>query len=918
MAQQHVVAASLHSLVFQPEAPISLTPENTYWLKIYSSVPFSMYGGKKYDGTGNVSLSSLLFADDIYLWWSYGHADILIFGEYYNDSYVLPPVHNPVIIVPGIMGSYLKEKAFPIDKEVWLNWLGYANPLDPKDEGLKELEMDSTGKAVKNLYVDGAIENVLTEDFYKGLIQELEENGYKEGTDLFVFPYDWRYDVSCLAGAIECSDQGINTLDKMIAIATSSAGSEKVDIVAHSMGGLISKAYIEKFGASSIDKLITIATPNLGSPRAAKILLYGDNMDIGKFGLYVLNESTMKEISQNIPSVYQLLPSQEYFNLSYGYISDIFDVDNNGVKGNLNYTDTNNFLVNTGRNGYLLDNAVALHNKIDNLQVNDSFSISGCKTPTIDKIYILNKEKSGGYEYALRYTSGDGTVPLVSADNFGAQKYYAYPADHGKISSSNGVRQLVGAILDNKQTNFNFSQYRNVSSTPENCNLSGTQISYHSPITLSAYDQFGNHVGVTDNGDTEINITGAQYDEIDGNKFIFLPTGATYTITGQATASGSFNARVETVQDGQYTKESYFNEVPLAGTSTKVEMAISDNQKSYTIKVDQNGDGTNVEEKTPDSVLTEAEMNDVIKPTTAISPSGTIGNNGYYVSNVKISLTATDDNSGVLKTEYSLDGGNTWINYLNEFTVSQDGATMILYSSTDKAGNREENKVATIKIDQAKPTLSTLLPQEGQEMLHSDKLNITYFAADNFSGIDTNSAKVYLDGQIISFNPIDLFRQNLGSHQVKITIQDLAGNQAEQTVNFFEITSVDGTLTDVNRSYDEKMIIKINVKKDLVNDLTDIKNFQEKYGQKIDAEKTMRDKAMAQCLKRKNQTWCSNKIGTIFDRFEYRLSKINQAVIKIKYNLILAKLDVYFRTKWINQAGYTIIKEDLKYLISKL
>jgi hypothetical protein len=834
------------------------------------------------------------------------------FGTAGNVDFTI--ARYPVIIVPGIMGSYLSDSSN--GQQVWLNLAGYALPGEDGD--LRKLEFFPLGGSVENLMVDNAIEKVLTEDFYSGLIKELEKDGYKEGTSLFVFPYDWRYSIDCLAGTTECPDQEIGNLDAEIGRVLTSTGSKKVDIVAHSMGGLITKAYIEKFGTSTIDKLITIATPNLGSPKTSKILLYGDNLDICILGECILNEATVKEISQNIPSIYQLLPSQKYFDSAGSYISDVYDIDNNGIKGNLNYQDTNNFLTNTGRNGYLLANAVMLHNKIDNLQVKDSFSISGCGTPTIDKIYILNKEKSGGYEYALNYTSGDRTVPLASADYFGAQKYYVHPADHGKISSSNGVKQLVGAILNNGQSSFDFSQYQNVSTGAGGCSLSGTQISYHSPVTLSAYDQDGNHVGRTADGDVEVNIPGAQYDEIEGNKFIYLPSGGNYTITGQATASGSFNARVETVESGQYTKESYFNEVPLVGTSTKVEMAVGDNQEAYTIKVDQNGDGSNVKEITPDAILTGDKMNDLAKPVTNVNVAGAAGNNGYYTSNVKVDFTATDDNSGVLKTEYSLDNGKTWSNYVGVLTIAQDGITTIIYSSTDKAGNREENKTTTVKIDQTKPTISMLLPQEGQEVTHDEKLDIAYFADDNFSGIATSTAKIYLDGQVISSNTIDLFKQSLGAHQIKITIQDLAGNQTEQTVNFSVITDIDGTIADVDRAYAEKMITNNDAKKGLIDDLNDIKAYQERYGQKTQREKALRDKAMAQCLKHKNQAWCTKKIGTIFDRFEYQLNKIDQALIKLKYSLILTKLDVYLKTKWLNQAGYNIIKEDIKYLISKL
>ncbi|MFA5248031.1 MAG: hypothetical protein WC415_02170, partial [Patescibacteria group bacterium] len=117
---------------------------------------------------------------------------------------------------------------------------------------------------------------------------------------------------------------------------------------------------------------------------------------------------------------------------------------------------------------------------------------------------------------------------------------------------------------------------------------------------------------------------------------------------------------------------------------------------------------------------------------------------------------------------------------------------------------------------------------------------------------------------------------------------------------------------------DEGTITKITAKNNLIKDLTDIKKFQEKYGQRVSRRDTMRDKAIAQCLKRKNQAWCDKKVGKMFDIVEYRLSKINQVAIKVKYNLILMKLDLYLRLKWINLEGYSIIKEDVKYLINNI
>ncbi len=50
------------------------------------------------------------------------------------------------------------------------------------------------------------------------------------------------------------------------------------------------------------------------------------------------------------------------------------------------------------------------------------------------------------------------------------------------------------------------------------------------------------------------------------------------------------------------------------------------------------------------------DIQDTIPPVTIAEISGA-GNNGWYVSNVTISLTATDSGSGVKEIHYSVDGG---------------------------------------------------------------------------------------------------------------------------------------------------------------------------------------------------------------------------------------------------------------------
>lgn len=58
----------------------------------------------------------------------------------------------------------------------------------------------------------------------------------------------------------EYSERLKNTIDNIKLI----TGSDKVDIVAHSMGGLVTRRYIQKYGPGSIEHLILIGTPNNG------------------------------------------------------------------------------------------------------------------------------------------------------------------------------------------------------------------------------------------------------------------------------------------------------------------------------------------------------------------------------------------------------------------------------------------------------------------------------------------------------------------------------------------------------------------------------------------------------------------------------------------------------------------------------
>lgn len=610
---------------------------------------------------------------------------------------------KPVIIVPGVAGSYLAE--FSSNTEVWPNVLTMLS--SSTDDYLDELKLGDDGWPIQGstaIVPIGIIRSIGTHNYFNGLIGLLESNGYSEGDNLFVFPYDWRLNIAHTANH--------EFKDKIGEIKTQT-GSQEIDVVAHSMGGLVVEKYIQDNGQRFIDKFIDIATPHLGSPSAAKILLYGDDFSIHYFNLIGLNELKMKDIAKNFSSVYQLFPSRNYnyagSNIFNSYIIDSYDADNNNATGTLDYDESIDYLTNMGANSTLVALNDDLHDDLDSFNPNDygikAYNIIGCNNATVGWMEIINQHGTSTYEYGLHYTNGDGTVPLESARSLNNTigTYYNITNDesatHALMPSFEDNKQLINAILNSTSSAvlFNFSSYPNLQQDSSECTLNGWEISYHSPIALHIYDEQGRHIGPDEKGNIEINIPGAAYDVIGDNKFAFVPKGHNYKVIGRATGLGHFNARIQDIQDGKTISAAYYNEVPIKSLDTNIEINFANNKPNYEMKIDQKGDKVFREKIKPNSILNAKEAEDRTKPETRAEIIGQA-----------IKLASNDSNSKILKTEYSLDGGKSWIVYTKTIDASRFNGTTIQYKSTDRAGNVEIIQEQVISVDKntLKPNLS--------------------------------------------------------------------------------------------------------------------------------------------------------------------------------------------------------------------
>ncbi len=160
--------------------------------------------------------------------------NIVLKGEYLGDG-----VKVPILLVPGIMGSSTS------------NWSIPTLPKNAPDWNDSAWQTDSYG-----LYDPPSI----FELGWRNLIESLDKAGYKKGELVFPVPYDWRMDVR---------DSAREYLKKWIEEAKRISGSTKVHVIAHSMGGLVTRAYIQgdDYG-NDIDKFAMVGTPNHGSGMA--------------------------------------------------------------------------------------------------------------------------------------------------------------------------------------------------------------------------------------------------------------------------------------------------------------------------------------------------------------------------------------------------------------------------------------------------------------------------------------------------------------------------------------------------------------------------------------------------------------------------------------------------------------------------
>ncbi|MDX6411825.1 MAG: large repetitive protein, partial [Gaiellaceae bacterium] len=149
---------------------------------------------------------------------------------------------------------------------------------------------------------------------------------------------------------------------------------------------------------------------------------------------------------------------------------------------------------------------------------------------------------------------------------------------------------------------------------------------------------------------------------------------------------------------------------------------------------------------------------------------------GWSNTDVSVNLSATDNASGVARTEYKLDGSAVWITGTT-VAVSGEGVHALVYRSLDAAGNVEADRTTAIRIDTTAPVTSDDAPAGW-----SASAVVVTLSATDAGGSGAATTEYKLDGAAAFTAGTTVLIAGEGVHTLAYRSVDVAGNtEAEKT-----------------------------------------------------------------------------------------------------------------------------------------
>lgn len=430
---------------------------------------------------------------------------------------------------------------------------------------------------------------------YDDLIATLDVNHYTPDVDLFTFPYNWR------ASNVDTALLLKQKIDEVKGI----CACDNVDLVAHSMGGLVARQYIQSDDyEDDVDQLIFLGTPHLGAPKSYLMWEAGET-DLAGIRDRLFSAILRQEAKEGgygnvfnyvqdtpIESVRELLPTYDYL------------FDGNVLRSYPTNYPTNPFLETLNSTIAALQGAgIGIHNIVGDTSVQKTITsisvvdpASVAKLPLWEHGYPENFDIGVG-DRGLERGSGDGTVPLSSAryvpDNLTtvASEHNSLPDD----TKAHVFEILKGEVPTTLVDNWTLVNARLL------------MIKIFSPADLLVIAPDGKKIG-TENGVSINEIPGAFYTGAGASaEFITVlnPLDGEYTILTQGTGTGPYTVEASYITDEDATDASFSgNTTP--GVSTQLNMLLdNDNPEGLEVLPDDVG--------SPVITITQPEARDYVR-----------------------------------------------------------------------------------------------------------------------------------------------------------------------------------------------------------------------------------------------------------------------------------------------------------------
>lgn len=737
-----------------------------------------------------------------------------------------------VIFVPGIMGTELwKDEARESDL-VWMDpkvWkqpgfeFGYLNY--DKYDLYPNLPLGWPGSQSHywhdKLFSPGFLSAL---DSYNKICEYLTDKGY----DVIPFGYDWR----------DSNYVSANKLKRTIEDVIDTKGVSKVDIVAHSMGGLVSKQYIIDNNGKYVDHFITMGTPFFGSPQAFQFLKTGYSLA----GPVKASKSTIR----TIPSIYELLPSSNYYTKNgkgylgeteseitlYGYGGYVYSSESTKETTVWSKATADSFIRNNVDHnneiiGSLYDSAEKFHDwqtadvsdSLDN--PNHFYRIIGDSQPTTAYYYVdtysINGKQGKKKRLLSKEANGDGTVPMSGAAP-GASNTWYVSEDHGNIPSNSDALDAVDDILNGRSVSLR--------TTPKSIDASKITIykSVEDPLTIQAFaapqasdassgsgdiwqETFEPRIELTyadgsqflmDHGVILSNPRNIQVGDQGATIDLYPDSSESLTLHVSSPAGEEMGMMVTRYADGQSAGMVDYIEADLQAGDWIASFANGQVQQAG-LDTDRNGSPDRIFDGIQGGSNPPTDPGDPGDPgdgSISIDINGTAGDNRWLKSPASISLATTlevpvpsepgegsepdpaDEAKQPAELFYAIDGAGESA-YSGSFTYSTDGKHTIRVTAKDLEGKVVGEASKSFKIDQVTPALNTGISAEaGDNGWYVTDAQVSVGSSDATSKLA--AVRLGIDTAPTSYGG-PVWVRDEGRHQIGADAKDNAGWLSSQT-----------------------------------------------------------------------------------------------------------------------------------------